>query len=114
MLAVVEVPATQAVEVLMVEAPHALANLWVAAIAVAAPLIVGGINKVVPKIPKVVLPASTPFVGVVLGLLLNWILSADMAWVDAAQAGALAVFVREVWNQAVTKHLAHNQEPKAD
>jgi len=69
------------------------------------PVIVTGIYMLVPRVPKFVLPLITPVVGVGLGLLLNWLTKINLGWVDMAKAGALAVFVREVVNQAVTKRL---------
>jgi len=86
--------------------PSSTSDFWTYAIAVVVPLIVGGINNLVPKLPKFVLPISTPFVGIALGALLKALGLADMGWVDMAQAGGLAVLVRESWNQIVTKQIA--------
>lgn len=47
----------------------------------------------------------TPFLGIVLGLLLKWAGTVELSWIDMAQAGAMAVAVREIFNQAVTKRL---------
>ena len=87
------------------ELPKTLSEFWILAIAAVTPLVVGGVYKIVPKIPKLVLPCLTPVIGIVLGLLINWLAKHNLGWVDMAQAGALAVFVREVFNQAVTKQL---------
>ena len=78
---------------------------WTLAIAGLTPLIVTGIRWFTPKVPTLVLPLLTPLIGIGLGLLVNWLAQAKLGWVDMAQAGALAVFVREVVNQAVTKRL---------
>lgn len=86
--------------------PKTLSQYWDLAIAAVTPLLVTGISKVVPKLPKWVLPTVTPVIGIGLGLLINWLASANLGWVDMAKAGALAVFVREVINQAITKRLA--------
>lgn len=88
--------------------PRSVSQFWDYGIALVTPLIVMGVYKLVPKIPKWVLPTITPFVGIGLGLGVNALTSADLGWVDMAKAGALAVFVREVINQAVTKQLASN------
>jgi len=86
--------------------PKTASEYWVLAIAGLTPLIVNGIKKLVPKLPVWLLPLSTPFLGVGLGYGMNALTSANLGWVDMAQAGALAVFVREVWNQTVTKAMA--------
>ena len=88
------------------ELPKNLGQYWDFAIAAVTPLCVTGIYRLVPMLPKWVLPTLTPFIGIGLGLLLNWLTTANLGWVDMARAGALAVFIREVTNQAVTKRLA--------
>lgn len=85
--------------------PTTLLNYWELAIAGITPLIVSGIWWLAPKIPSVVIPLTTPFVGIGLGLLMNWLGKANLSWVDMGTAGALAVFVRETVNQAITKRL---------
>lgn len=93
--------ATNAVPALGAESlPVSKQQFWTLFISVATPLIVGFIYKAVPKVPKIVIPLLTPFVGLVLGAAMNWLQKANLGWVDMAQAGALAVFVREVVNQA--------------
>ena len=86
--------------------PTSAAGYWTLAIAGITPLIVTGIWKLVPKIPTLVLPLITPFIGIGLGLALNRLTAANLAWMDMAQAGGLAVFIREVFNQAITKRMA--------
>lgn len=100
--------ATNAVAALPAVADLTLSKtqLWALAISAITPLIVGLIYQMVPKIPKFILPAVTPLVGVVMGLVLNWFQKANLGWMDMAQAGALAVFVREVFNQATQATLA--------
>lgn len=83
--------------------PQTVTQYWDLVIAIITPLIVTGIWKYVPKIPKMLLPLMTPLLGIGLGLLLNWLAKANLGWVDMAKAGALAVFIREAFNQAVTK-----------
>ena len=95
-----DVPVPPAVDV-----PRTTSEIWDAAIACVSPIIVLLVNKAVPKMPKWVLPSITPFVGIGLGLILNWLAKTNLTWVDMAKAGMLAVFVREVWNQAITKGL---------
>lgn len=85
--------------------PATTSEFWTYAIAVIVPLIVNAMKKLAPKIPSWVLPVSTPFLGVLLGLILKWLGAAEMGWVDMAQAGGLAVLIRESWNQIITKQL---------
>lgn len=97
---------TNAPGTLPVELPQTLSQYWDLAIAAVSPLIVTGLWKLMPKIPSAVVPLMAPVVGIGLGLLLNWLAKANLGWVDMAKAGALAVFVREVTNQVITKRLA--------
>jgi hypothetical protein len=85
------------------------AQLWTYGVAVVTPLIIAAVKRVVPTVPTWALPTLAPFVGVVVGLALNAVGSANLSWVDGAQLGALGVFIREVTNQCVTKQL----KPKA-
>lgn len=85
--------------------PQSAAQFWDLAIAAVAPVIIWGISKAVPNVPKVLLPCLTPLVGMGLGYALNQLAGTHMGWYDAAKAGALAVFVREAVNQAVTKRV---------
>lgn len=80
--------------------PQTKSEFWTLAIAGVTPLIMALIYKVMPKVPKLVIPVATPFVGIGLGLAMNALAKANLGWVDMAQAGALAVFIREVVNQA--------------
>ena len=86
--------------------PADVGGYWDLAIAAISPIIVTGIAFIVPKLPKLVLPSITPLVGIGVGLALNKFAGADLGWYDMGKAGALAVFVREVINQAITKRLA--------
>ena len=81
--------------------PTSKVDFWVWAIAGVAPLIVAGIKTLVPKIPKLLLPVCTPFIGIGLGVILNALSTSNLGWVEMSQAGALAVFVRESVDQAV-------------
>lgn len=83
--------------------PGTKAAYWDLAISAVAPVIVWGVAKL--NVPRNYLALMTPVVGVLLGLLLNWLASANLSWVDMAKAGALAVFIREVVNQNVTQKL---------
>ena len=89
-----------------VQLPTTVADYWTFGIAAVTPLIISGVKAVLPKIPKGLLPVLTPVVGIGLGLALNALGQADMGWIDMAQAGALAVFVREVVDQNIKKTLA--------
>lgn len=85
--------------------PSTKSEFWTYAIAVIVPLLVGGFRKLVPSIPPWLLPVSTPFVGLALGAGLNALGASDMGWVDMAQAGAMAVMVRESFNQLIGKRM---------
>jgi len=85
--------------------PKSVSQFWDYGISLVTPLIIMGVYKLMPKIPKWVLPTITPLVGIGLGLAVNALTSANLGWVDMAKAGALAVFIREVINQAVTKNM---------
>ena len=93
-------------------APATVTALWELGIPLVAPFIIAGVAKLLPKIPKVFLPALTPAVGILLGLLLNWLGKAHLGLIDMAKAGALAVFVREVFNQGVSKYLTQSAPPE--
>jgi len=93
------------------ELPKDVGGFWDLAIGAVTPIIVWLVSKIVPKIPKVLLPSITPLVGIGLGLLLNHFAGLNLTWFEMGKAGALAVFVREVTNQAITKRLA--AEPAA-
>lgn len=90
--------------------PGTVSEYWKYAIAALTPIIVWGVRKLVPKIPDRLLAASTPFVGLLLGLALNKIASLNLTWVDMTELGALAVFIREVINQNVTKPIEAKME----
>jgi hypothetical protein len=100
-VAVIAQATNSVVPVAGTDLPTTKAALWTAGITVVTPLIVAGISKLIPKLPKLVLPSITPLIGIGLGLGLNALQAANLSWIDMAQAGALAVFVREVFNQAV-------------
>ena len=95
----------------MAPLPQGTDQFWDLAIAAVAPIIVWLVAKIVPRVPRVVLPSITPLVGIGLGLLLNKLAGSHLGWMDMAKAGALAVFVREVTNQAITKQM--NPDPVA-
>lgn len=92
--------------------PSSTSDFWTYAIAVIVPLLVGLMKKLVPKLPAWLLPVSTPFVGILLGAGLKALGAAEMTWVDMAQAGGLAVLVRESWNQIVTKNAVGEEAAK--
>lgn len=77
------------------------AQQWSYAIAVVTPLIIAGVKKLVPTVPKVLLPCLAPFVGLAVGFGMNALTQANLGWLDMAQLGALGVFVRELVDQSV-------------
>lgn len=91
--------------------PRDAGSLWDLAIGAVSPIIVWLVRLVVPKIPAVLLPTITPLIGIGLGLLLNQVAGANLGWMDMAKAGALAVFVREVVNQGITKRMSDAPKP---
>lgn len=102
---------TNTVPTLPADLPKTVSQYWDLAISIVTPLIVTGVWKFIPKVPKWVLPTITPLIGIGLGLLVNKLANANLGWVDMAKAGALAVFIREVINQAITKHMAAPPTP---
>lgn len=92
--------------------PSTKSDFWKYAIAVIVPLLVGGFRKLVPNIPPWLLPVSTPFVGIALGAALKALGASEMGWVDMAQAGAMAVMVRESFHQLVGKRLEEEGSTK--
>lgn len=92
--------------------PASQSEFWTFAIAIVVPLIVGGLKKLFPIIPKWALPISTPFVGLALGAALKALGAADMSWVDMGQAGAMAVMIRESWNKIVTEPIKGQEAAK--
>jgi hypothetical protein len=85
--------------------PITVSGYWDLLIAGVTPIIVWLVSKVVPNIPKVLLPTLTPFLGIGLGLVINKLAGQNLGFVDMAKAGALAVMIREVFNQAITKQM---------
>lgn len=83
--------------------PTSKEDFWKWGIAFVVPVLVQGMKWLAPRIPSVVLPLTTPLLGFALGFLLNKLMGLNLGWVDMTQAGALGVFIRETWNQAITK-----------
>ena len=81
-------------------------DIWDIGIGIVAPILIFGLTKIAPKIPKPLLPTITPLVGVGLGFLVNWLAGQNLSWFEAAKAGTMAVFFRELVNQWVTKKMA--------
>lgn len=88
------------------ELPQSPAQYWDLAIGAITPLLVQLIKTLAPQIPKMALPMVTPLLGIGLGAGLNYLGATHLDWVDMAKAGALAVFIRETFNQAITKKFA--------
>ena len=76
-------------------------TLWNYVVAIVSPIIIWGVNKLVPRIPKLLLPLASPFVGLLVGIALNKIAGADLSAQASMVFGGLAVLVREVSNQAL-------------
>lgn len=95
-------------------------DAWDLIISSITPVIIWLVAKYVPMVPKMFLPALTPVVGILLGMLLNWLAGLNMSWLEMGKAGALAVFVRETVNQSVKAYIAKQAaeaaaaEPKSD
>lgn len=89
--------------------PADTGSYWEYGIAAITPLLVWLFARFGPSVPVLVLPMLAPVVAIGLGLILNQLSSANLAWVDMAKAGTLAVFIRELTNQLVTKRM--NSEP---
>lgn len=83
-----------------------------AAIVIATPVLVWLLAKI-PRMPDKALPVLAPVVGVGLGLIANALGWAVLTPIDATQAGALGVFVREIVNQWVTKPINNQKEQAA-
>jgi len=77
-------------------------------IAIIAPLFVAWVYKVMPNIPKVLIPCLGPVVGLVLGIGMNILGKAHLSAEEMAKAGMMAVFVREVFNQAIRTEMAQS------
>jgi MFS superfamily sulfate permease-like transporter len=93
--------------------PKSVADYWDLAIGAVSPMIIWGLAKVMPKIPRPFLPVLTPVVGIGVGALVNWLAGQNLTWFEMAKAGALAVFFREVVNQWVTKRMTEPDFPAA-
>lgn len=89
--------------------PKDVGGYWEYGIAIVTPLLVWLFARFGPSVPVLVLPMLAPVVAIGLGLILNQLSSANLAWVDMAKAGTLAVFIRELTNQLLTKRM--NSEP---
>ncbi|SRR6266851_2953303 len=82
-----------------------LNQLWVFTVAAITPLIIAGAKKVIPNVPSALIPCVAPVVGILLGLGLNALGAAHLAWVDMGIAGGLGVTIREIVDQNVLQRL---------
>lgn len=82
--------------------PTTTSQFWEFAIAGITPLVVTFVGWLVPRIPAILLPVSTPFIGMLLGAGMNWLGHANLGWVDMGQAGLLAVGIHQIFTRAVT------------
>lgn len=90
--------------------PETKVDFWKYSIAIVLPIILNGFKKLVPNIPKWMIPVSTPFLGLLLGGIMKWTGLHEIGWWDAAEAGGLAVLIREGWNQIVVKGLGSGSD----
>lgn len=93
--------------------PNTKEEFWVWAISLVTPAIVWLFGKI-PQLPRPILPMLTPAIGIALGLGLRQLANLHLNWVDMAQAGTVAVFIRETVNQLVTKQMKPLEESKTN
>lgn len=105
--------ATNEVDLSSAPLPMTKEDYWRFAIAAISPVIVWLCSKI-PALPRPALPIIAPVVGVGLGALLRWVGGLHLAWWDAGLAGAAAVGVREIINQAITKQISPLEGSKTD
>jgi hypothetical protein len=91
--------------------PRTNEEIWTWVVSFATVFIVYLFGKI-PQLPRPMLPLMTPLIGILLGLGLRQLEALHLSWVDMGQVGALAVFLREAWNQTVTKQLQPREESK--
>lgn len=70
-------------------------------LAVLAPLVTSGVRKVVPKIPKLLLPLTSVVVGTVGAAASDYLVGSTIGPAGGAVLGAVGVAVREVADQAL-------------
>lgn len=68
-------------------------------VSVVSPVVVAGVKKVAPRIPKVLLPVASVVVGTVGALASDQFLGTALGAAGGAVAGAVGVAVREVVDQ---------------
>jgi hypothetical protein len=85
--------------------PTGTSGYWDYGIALVTPVLVWLFAKFGPSVPVMVLPLLAPAFGLILGFALNKLGAANLSWVDMTKAGGLAVFIRELVNQLVTKRI---------
>jgi hypothetical protein len=74
-------------------------------VAVLTPIIIASFKFLIPNVPSALLPCMAPFIGIIIGLGLNALGEAHLAWVDMGIAGGLGVTIREIVDQLVLKRL---------
>lgn len=93
--------------------PSSKEQFWTWGISLVTPVIIWLVGKI-EKLPRPVLPLLTPVVGIALGLALKHLANLNLGWMDMAQAGTVAVFIREAVNQVITKQLKPGEASKTD
>lgn len=83
------------------------------------PAIVLLVKQIRPNLPKGFLPAATPVIGVLFGIVLERLGIQDLTMANTAAAGGLGVMVREVYDQFYGKKAdaakeALEYKPKAE
>lgn len=83
------------------------------------PLVAWLVKEVAPKLPKGVIPAATPIIGILFGIVMERMGIQDLSLANTAAAGGLGVMVREVYDQFYGKKAAAAREaleykPKAE
>jgi hypothetical protein len=68
-------------------------------VSVLSPVVVAGVKKVVPKVPKVLLPLASVAVGTAGAVLSDHVFGSALGASGGAVAGAVGVAVREVLDQ---------------
>ena len=99
----------------VIPAPADMGVFWNALITAIVPIIVAGLKKLMPDIPKLLIP----ILAVILGIGSNWLMAksgilADSSWALGALCGAAGIGLREIAVQttgAVQRSLARGDEP---
>lgn len=78
---------------------------WILGIAIATAVVASVIARQSPKLPKLAYLISYPIIGFLLGLVANKMGDQHFHWFITGIAGALGVFVAEVYHYVVTDYV---------